>query len=159
MDGLTAAERIARDVVGAVAADELPLLIENVEAARRAGADRRGRDDILGIGVEATAVLSPIIIALAKFAVRAAWQKASPAIAKKAAGPLARIRSLLRRVPLARALVPAEKDPAGLPQLDPQQLDEIRQLVEARALALGTTPSNASLLAEAVAGRLAVAQP
>lgn len=159
MDELTAAERLARDVVQAVAADELPLFDENVSAARRTGVGGSSGDDVLGIGIEATAVLTPMIIALAKVAVGAAWTMVSPAFAKKAAGPVARLRAVVRKVPLVRWLIPAEKDPGELPQLNPEQLEGIRELVEGRALALGTPVAKAALLAEAVTGRLAVAQP
>ena len=104
-------------------------------------------------------MLTPLIIALAKFAAGIAWRMASPAFAKKATGPLSRVRAFLRTVPLVRLLVPTETDPSELPPLNSRQLEKIQMLVEARALALGTSAANSSLLAEAVVGRLAVAQP
>lgn len=158
MDRLTATEQLARDVVQTVAADELQLFDEVVVAARRPGAVVPKGEDVLGVGIDAAAVLTPLIISLVKFAVGAGWKMVSPALAKQAAGPLARIRVLLHKVPVLWRLVPPEQDPVGLPTLNPEQLEELREVVEARAKALGTSAPESSLLAEAVVGRLALAQ-
>ena len=151
---------LSRDVVQAVAPAELPLFnaisreyAKNPDKAVKAAADG---DEVLGFGVAAGLLLTPIIMSVAqtvlKFVrdeiLKLARQEATNAVDKTA------------RTLVARVLAPKAQDkalPHHAPALNPDQLLEVRKVAISRALSLDLPRDQAERLADAMVARLAIA--
>jgi hypothetical protein len=140
----TTAERdLARRVIEQVAPEELPVFGVVEQAYRRNPAKvlagGRGRDEMLGFGVEfAGVLLTPVALAAITEVIRY--------LAGAVVGAVG-IKEWLRRR-LHRGST------ADLPQLSTEQLVQVREIVLAKALQAGVKEGRAKLLADAVAGAL-----
>lgn len=147
---------LARDALQQIAPDELPLLEDTAKAYF--GRSRRGReaqesDEVLGFGVGAVAmILTPVVLRLAKEALRFAAEQAAKAAMDEAGGIL---RRLLRR--LAARLRRSGKDRSlVLDPLTTHQLGLVRDLVFRRGQELGLPEDKAGLMADTIVGGLAL---
>ncbi|MEU8036898.1 hypothetical protein [Streptosporangium sp. NPDC049078] len=142
---------VVRDVVAKVAPEELVLVdglavLDDDAVMRRLGR-RRGRREPLGFGLGEVAVLvTPVVWLVVDEAARRIGSEAGGSAAK---GTKAILRKLLRK-----------RTPAVVvPALTREQLAEVHQQVVETAMKHGLEDSRARLIADAVAGRLALAAP
>ncbi|MFC4011305.1 hypothetical protein ACFOY2_29040 [Nonomuraea purpurea] len=140
---------VVRDVVAEVAPEEL-MLVDGLaglddDAVRRRLGRRGGRREPLGFGLGEIAVLvTPVVWLVVDEAARRIGSEAGEVTVK---GTKAALRKLLRR-PTADVVVP---------DLTREQLAEVHQQVVETAVKHGLEESRAQLIADAVAGRLALA--
>ncbi|WP_157105960.1 hypothetical protein [Nocardia sienata] len=140
---------VVRDVIAQVAPEELPMVDRlrplGDRAAVRILSRRKRSRDLLGFGIDEIVVLaSPVV-----------WIVVSEAVARftdsaiTGGGRAARsgLRRLLRRGPVEQEI----------PPLDGDQIAEIRAQVLDSALRSGMDADRAAIVADAVAGRLALA--
>ena len=146
-------EDLARRALAQAAPDELPLFDETAQqyfADPASVLDPKPRDESVGFGIE-LALLTPFLIEMATAAVRALGAMFGDAV--KAEGTPV-VRSLIRK--LFRL-----PDPAGSPAppapLNQAQFKRIHEVAVDRAAALGLSPRQAGLLADAITGGLVVA--
>ncbi|WP_377267964.1 hypothetical protein [Peterkaempfera sp. SMS 1(5)a] len=155
MDLETSASERVRDVVRGVVADsapeELPLVdglfqFDDATVVRRLSGSGRRRDP-LGFGVgEVVALATPVVwLALNQVAERVT----DAALDGASRGVRGLLRRLLRR--------PAA--PRTVPPLTREQLAEVRRRVVETGRQRGLSEERATELADAVAGRLALAEP
>jgi hypothetical protein len=146
---------LARQLVSRSAPQELPLFRATSEAYfadPEKTLERRGeRDEMLGFGVEAAAVLvTPVALEIAKqvaFFLATQFRDAAKKESGQAIGDL--VRRLFRRDEEEAA---REQEP---PPLTRDQLDEVRRIAFERARQLDLSEDRAGLLADAVVGSLA----
>lgn len=152
---LALARDLARDVVGQVAPEELPLFeaISDAQLGRRRPRLPRGAADrVLGFGLEdGIQLLTPAILAT------------TLEVVKHVAGDLGASGFEAVRLRLARAIrrrppPPAQTPGSGLPGLSDADLAELRSLVLRRSKELKVPAAKAELLADAVVGRIAVSR-
>lgn len=148
-------------------AESLPEELAVFEA--QAGAFLRGEtpaggpgDEVLGFGADVVLLLTPYVVAAATAAVRyvagvfldTAKAEATPALA-------AWIRRVLHRdaaaVPVAGGASAPPAPPAGSPLLTAAMIAEVHQVTLDVCRRMGLDPVDASLVSDAVTGRLAVA--
>ncbi|MGW6331319.1 hypothetical protein [Nocardia rhamnosiphila] len=142
---------VVRDVIAQVAPEELPMVdrlrpLGDRAAVRMLSRRKRSRD-LLGFGIDEVVVLaSPVV-----------WIVVSEAVARFTDSALTgggrAARSGLRRV-FRRGPVDPE-----IPPLDREQIAGIRAQVLDSALRSGMDSDRAAIVADAVAGRLALAAP
>lgn len=147
--------QLARDVVGTVAPAEVPLFnvvsreyAQDPERALKAAA---GKDEVLGFGVAAGILLTPIVISVAetviKFIGGELWK-----LGQQAAG--AAVDQAVRGA-VGHALTSPNK--AKSVALTAAQLAEVRRVALGRAVALQLPHDQAERLADAMVARLATA--
>jgi hypothetical protein len=143
---------VARELVVRTAPQELPLFRATSEAyfanPDKALERRGGRDEVLGFGVEAAAILiTPIALDVAKrVAVFLASQFRDAA--EKESGEA--IGGFVQKL-FHRGDAGAE---SGAPPLTPEQLEEVREIAFERARQLDLPEDRAGVLADAVIGGL-----
>jgi hypothetical protein len=140
---------VVRDVVAETAPEELPLVaglagLDDATVVRRLGGRSR-RNEQLGFGLgEIAALVTPVVwLALHQMAQRLA----AAAVDEAAHGAKAVLRKVLRRTAGAETI----------PPLTREQLGEVRELVLASAAQRGLGERRASVLADTVVARLALA--
>lgn len=147
--------RLSRSVVTRLAPEELTLFDAVLDAYMTNPSARRptprGRDQILGIGVDATAALfTPIVVAVVIDVTKHLSIQASDATVRSG-------RSLIRRI-VHRLPHKTHADESTRDHTTPITADQITLVREAalkKALALGLGKNKASLLADAIVGSLA----
>lgn len=145
---------LARQLVTRSAPQELPLFRATSEAyfadPEKTLERRRERDEMLGFGVEAAAILvTPIALDIAKqvaLFLAAQFKEA----AKKESGQA--VGDFVRRLFNREEAKPEQGEP---PPLTPDQLTEVRRIAFERARQLRLSEDRAGLLADAVVGSLA----
>jgi hypothetical protein len=146
---------LARDLVSQAAPHELPLFAATSAAYLAHPQDAVGGDgdQALGFGVEAAAAfLTPAALLVASevvTALRAALGKSAERVADDAAD------GLLDRI-LHRGDVGAGDPPATPAALSRDQLVAVRDAAIAKAKALGISSTQADMLGDALAGKLAI---
>lgn len=153
---ITAAERqlkesLAHDLVGTAAPDELALfpLTSDAFFARGGKLSDKERDDMLGFGAEAVVTfMTPLLLtvtgAVVDYLVDEFASSAKERAVEKIQDVLARI---FKRAPSGAQVLAVE--------LTPLQVLAIRQIVTQKARELRISEGRASVLADAVVGRLA----
>ncbi|WP_405777709.1 hypothetical protein [Streptomyces sp. NBC_00859] len=144
----TPVREVVRDVVAAVAPQELSLLdgLSELSEGRVthffAGPDRR--EDLLGFGLtEVSTLVTPVVWMAVDETARRALGAAVDSSARRAS---ATVRRVLRRPP---------QDPPPVAPLTPDQLDVVHQRVRELASASSIGGPQAEALADAVVSRLA----
>ncbi|MFB9902927.1 hypothetical protein [Allokutzneria oryzae] len=140
---------LARDVVAARAPEELPFFAATSAAyfrdPRRALAGRTRSDEVLGSGLDtAVALLSPVALAVATAVYETLTQKTGELVVERGGRLLGRLGRKLRRKKQEPPLVEA---PA---ELSDEEIGQVRAAVEKRGAALGLSPDQVELLADAV---------
>jgi hypothetical protein len=157
-----------REVIAAVAPDELPL-VTPIAAAYFANPDdtlraRTGKDESLGFGVPADAaqLLTPIALAVITRVVsflaeeiRASVQAEAPDLVHDLVKRL--FKNLRRAETQAPASAMHSEAQASGPTLTRQQLTHVREIALEKGRQLGLASNRAELLADSVVGGLAVA--
>jgi hypothetical protein len=151
---------LARRLVAETAPHELPLFRATSAAYFRDPEDvlsrRKGRDELLGFGAEAAVILvTPVALEVAK-SVLVFVATRTRAAAEKGAGQLiddvvARVFGRLYR---HEGEPPSEDD---APELDDDELAEVRRVAFEKARQLDVPEDKAALLADSVVGCLATA--
>lgn len=148
---------LARAAVERAAPEELPLFPATSEAYLRDPASLRprgGRDDMLGFGVEAAAVLvTPVALSVARDVLTFLAEQVRRVARKEGEGAVDR---LVDRV----AGRDDEEQPAAPPppaELTDAQLEQVRAHALEKALLLRLPPAKAELLADSLVGSLATA--
>lgn len=154
-------ERIAYEVVGEVAPDELDYF--PVAASEfRGRPDRRPRrsdgDDELGFGVDLGFAMSPLVLWVTQEALKFLAAQLRPAMVHAAAPLSRRLLVRARRIPILRRLLRSRRRPGFtlLRQLTDHELAQMRSICLDRARAAGVEPGTADLLADAIVGRVAL---
>lgn len=151
---------LARPAVARVEPDELPLLEATVAAARRPWVRWRASrsEDMLGFGWdESIPAVSMAALGAAQAVLAYLGAQAGEALREEASTAIRdRLRGLLRRRALRRA---ARRASVLDTPLAPEQLRQVRQIAVDKATALGLDRPRAELVADAIVGRLAVAEP
>jgi hypothetical protein len=154
------AREIARGAIARVAPQELPIFrvqsdayFRSPEAALNRAAASRAKDKALGFGVtEAMTLLTPVALAVAAGVVSFLLEIAHESVKSEASDALGKaVRGLLKRNAADATAKPADQTSA----LTAEQLALVRQTALDKALQLELPESQASLLADAVAGSLA----
>jgi hypothetical protein len=157
-----------REVIAAVAPDELPL-VTPIAAAYFANPDdtlraRTSKDESLGFGVpgDAAQLLTPIALAVIARVVsflaeeiRASVQAEAPDLVHDLVRRL--FKKLRRAETQATAPSTHSEAQASGPTLTRQQLTHVREIALEKGRQLGLTSTRAELLADSVVGGLAVA--
>ena len=156
-DALVAA--LARATVEKAAPEELPLFRATSEAYfNDPGAleKQRSRDEMLGFGVDAAVMLvTPVALAVAKDVIEFIGAHLRARAEKEGGGAIDRVLNrLVRRDDEGDADAP---DPAAVPELTDEQLDQVRRLALEKAKQLKLSDAKAELLAESLVGSLATA--
>jgi hypothetical protein len=147
---------LARDVLGQVAPEELPLFGVTSELYRRdpgAVEAQAGSEEMLGFGAEVIAAMTPIVLSVAGAVVNVLLDQVRAAAAAESEGV---VRSMVHR--LFRSF--GASSDAGEDRsvaLTKDQLRAVRQVAVDRARALKLPDAEAELLAEAMVGSLATA--
>ncbi|MCP9484642.1 MAG: hypothetical protein MSC30_02170 [Gaiellaceae bacterium MAG52_C11] len=155
-DALVAA--LARASVERAAPEELPLFratstayFENPAALEQ----RRSRDEMLGFGVDAAVMLvTPVALAVAKDVIEFIGTQLRARAEKEGEGAIDRVLNRLLRRDEKEAASP---EPAGVPELTDEQLEQVRALALEKAKQLKLSDAKAELLAESLVGSLATA--
>lgn len=143
---------LARDVLGDVAPEELPLFAVTSELYRRdprAVEAQAGSDDMLGFGADVIAAMAPIVLSVAGEVVSTLLKQLRMAVEGESESA---VKALVRRMLRSDR----SEAPSGA-ALTTQQLREVRDVALSRARALNVPEKDAQLLAEAMVGRLATA--
>jgi hypothetical protein len=146
-------EALARQVIGEVAPEELPLFDPVCSAwfaTRRSGRrQRRRQEDPLGFGPETAAtILAPAVLAVCGEVARHLAGEVERSIAGRISKLVGRAVGWL----LARPRTPSKAAPPA--ELTRDQLVRVRQLAFERGLEVGLPRERASVLADAIAGSL-----
>ena len=152
-DRLTAA--LARQVIGEIAPEELPLLDSVCRAwftTKRSGRRRRrGHDAPLGFGPETAAtILAPAVLAVCSEVARHLVDEVEQSIA----GRVSKLAGHAVGWLLSRFRTPRKAAPPA--ELTRDQLVRVRRLAFERGLELGLPRGRASVLADAITGSLAL---
>ena len=146
---------VARELVVRTAPEELPLFRATSEAyfadPDKALERRGGRDEMLGFGVEAAAILiTPIALDVAKRVAVFLAAQLSDSVKKESGEAIGGfVHDLFHRGE-------AESEPErGAPPLTREQLEEVRGIAFERARQLDLPEDRANVLADAVVGGLA----
>jgi hypothetical protein len=147
---------LARRAIAQAAPEELPLFRATSKAyfddPEKTLAERGGRDEMLGFGVEAAVfILTPVALDVAKSVVAFVVAHVRTA-AERHAGSA--IDGAVERV-FARFAGDEATEQYERPKLTPEQLDEVRRVAHDRARALDLPEAKAALLADALVGGLA----
>ncbi|MFC6082499.1 hypothetical protein [Sphaerisporangium aureirubrum] len=144
--------QVARDVVAVTAPEELPLVRPMADEFFRGGrGPARGKEDLLGFGVDtAVVLLTPVVLPVIAFVLDALGERLAEAAVDRGAEQARRVlRAVLRRGTAAE--LAAAGDPAPLTGA---QLDTVRATAYEKACQLGLEAPKADLLADAVRGAL-----
>ena len=145
----------AREILARTAPQEMPLFRATSEAdfadPEKALADRKPKDEMLGFGIEAAALLlTPVVIDVTRRVVLFLIAQFGDAVKKESGEAVdGFVHDLFHR---GEGEGEAKED---VPDLTPEQLDEVREIAYSRALELDVPEDRAGLLADAVVGRLA----
>jgi hypothetical protein len=146
---------LARATVERAAPEELPLFGPMSEAYRsdpQALEPGKGRDELLGFGVEAAAVLiTPVALQVARDVLGFLHDQLRERAREQGEGAIDR---------LVARLVGKKDDAAAaepVPELTDAQLEQVRSLAVEKARALRLSDSRAELLADSLVGSLATA--
>jgi hypothetical protein len=146
---------VARDIVARTAPQEMPLFRATSEAyfadPDKALAERKPKDEMLGFGIEAAALLlTPVVIDVTRRVVLFLIAQFGDAVKKESGEAVGGfVHDIFHR---GEGDGEAKED---VPELTPEQLDEVREIAYSRALELDVPEDRAGLLADAVVGRLA----
>jgi hypothetical protein len=150
---------LARAGVSALASDELPFfdaMCREYERDPEHALTPKQRDDPLGFGVGEVAVLiTPIALRVAREVLESLATPAAEASKRGLARLGDSVRRLIRRL-RGKAAKPTRPRPA---QLTEAQLARVRRVAQSSAEASGLPSDRASLLANAVVGRLVLSAP
>jgi hypothetical protein len=146
----------AREIVARAAPQEIPLFRATSEAyfadPEKALADRKPKDEMLGFGIETAALLlTPVIIDVVRRVAVALVNSAGDAVEKEGSEAVGGFVHKL----FHRGKGGSEAKEADVPDLSPEQLQEVREIAYDRALELDVPEDRAGLLADAVVGSLA----
>lgn len=142
---------LARDVLGEVAPQELPLFDVTSRVYREdpsAVETQAGSDDMLGFGAEVIAAMTPVVLSVAGEVVNTLLRQVRAAVEGESESA---VRTLVRRLFRSGG---AEEPAVALTK---QQLREVREVAIDRGRALKLPDADAQLLADAMVGRLATA--
>ena len=149
----------AREIVARAAPEEMPLFRATSEAyfadPEKALADRKPKDEMLGFGIETAALLlTPVIIDVVRRVAVALAKSAGDAVEKEGSEAVGGfVHKLFQRGKgKGEGAAGAKED---VPDLSPEQLQEVREIAYNRALELDVPEDHAGLLADAVVGSLA----
>ena len=149
----------AREIVARAAPQEMPLFRATSEAyfadPDKVLAENKPKDEMLGFGVEAAALLlTPIIIDVVRRVAIALANSAGDAVEKEGSEAVGGfVHKLFQRGKgMGEGAAEANDD---VPDLSPEQLREVREIAYDRALELDVPEDRAGLLADAVVGSLA----
>jgi hypothetical protein len=149
----------AREIVARAAPQEMPLFRATSEAyfadPEKALADRKPKDEMLGFGIEAAALLlTPVIIDVVRRVATALVKSAGDAVEKEGSEAVGGfVHKLFQRGKgKGEGEGEAQED---VPDLSSEQLQEVREIAYSRALELDVPEDRAGLLADAVVGSLA----
>ena len=153
---------LARDMLAELAPQELPLFQPISQAyfadPKRAAAAGSGKDEMLGFGMTgAEALVTPALLAIVSQVVAFLFDQVKDTASKEGSALAVEwVRWVLGRAhpPMVATVVAATGVQAGLTAA---QITRVRELVMKRAAELKVAPAKAELLADAVAGKLAVA--
>ena len=140
---------LVRNVVADAGPEELPLIaaldeLSDAQVTHRLLRRKRRRDP-LGFGLdEAVALITPIVWTAVQETVNRITDSATDSL-------LPRIRDAFRR------LLHRPELPAPLPRFDERQLAEVHRRILEKASAAGMAPKRATILADGVVARLALA--
>jgi hypothetical protein len=152
--------QLSREVVESVAPSELPLFnavsreyAKNPERALKAIA---GRDEVLGFGVAAGVLLTPVVISVAEAVIKFVAAELLK-LGQQAAGTAVdtTVRGVLARAAATKSSSKPESKTAVA--LSAAQLGEIRKVAINRALSIQLPRDQAERLADAMVARLATA--
>jgi hypothetical protein len=149
---------VARELVVRTAPEELPLFRATSDAyfenPDKALERRGGKDEMLGFGVEAAAILiTPIALDVAKRVALLLASQFRDAVKKESGEAIGDfVHDLFHRSE-------AEAERAAPPPLTPEQLEEVRDVAFERARQLDLPEDRANILADAVIGGLAAPGP
>jgi hypothetical protein len=147
----------AREIVARAAPQEMPLFRATSEAyfadPEKALADRKPKDEMLGFGIETAALLlTPVIIDVVRRVAIALAKSAGDAVEKEGSEAVGGfVHDLFHR---GKGGDSGEAK-GDVPDLSPEQLQEVREIAYDRALELDVPEDRAGLLADAVVGSLA----
>lgn len=145
---------LARGVVAQTAPHELPVFRATAAAYLEdpEGVETAQKDEMLGFGVEAVAALTPCVLAIARAVVEFVVEEVAKVLKDQSAGTIQRVvRRLFRR--------PDTMEDPGLPappKLTEDQLRRVHQVALEKGAAFNLPPSQAQLLADSMAGSLAL---
>jgi hypothetical protein len=143
----------AREIVARTAPQEMPLFRATSEAyfadPEKALAERKPKDEMLGFGIEAAALLlTPVVIDVTRRVALFLVAQFGDAVKKESGEAVGGIVHDL----FHRGEGEAKED---VPDLTSEQLHEVREIAYSRALELDVPEDRAGLLADAVVGSLA----
>jgi hypothetical protein len=147
----------AREIVAQVAPQEMPLFRATSEAyfadPEKALAERKPKDEMLGFGVEAAALLlTPVIIDVVRRVAIALVKSAGDAVEREGSEAVGGFVHKLFQRGKGKGGGEARDD---VPDLSHEQLQDVREIAYSRALELDVPEDRAGLLADAVVGSLA----
>jgi hypothetical protein len=156
-DALVAA--LARASIERAAPEELPLFRATSDAYFNDPAaleQQRSRDEMLGFGVDAAVMLvTPVALAVAKDVIAFIGTHLRARAEREGGGAIDRV--LDRLVGRGETTGGPASEPAGVPELTDEQLDQVRTLALEKAKQLKLSDAKAELLAESLVGSLATA--
>jgi hypothetical protein len=154
---------LSREVLAELAPHELPLFQPISQAyfadPRRAGAGS-GKDEMLGFGVAgAEALVTPALLAIVSQVVAFLFEQVKESASKEGSAlAIEWVRWVMGRARPPAVASALAATAAGVPAgLTTAQIARVREMVIKRAAELKVAPAKAELLADAVAGKLAVA--
>jgi hypothetical protein len=150
----------AREIVARIAPQEVPLFRATSEAyfadPEKALAENKPKDEMLGFGVEAAALLlTPVIIDVVRRVAIALVNSAGDAVQKEGSEAVGGFVHKLFHRGKGKDEDGGGAAKADVPDLSPEQLQEVREIAYSRALELEVPEDRAGLLADAVVGSLA----
>ena len=153
----------ARDVVAAIAPQELPL-VTPISSAYFANPEdtlrrRQSKDKPLGFGVpgDVAQLVTPIALAVMTQVVSFLAQEISKSVKAEAPNVINDlVKSLFSKFRRTEASATAARPSTTQPALTPAQLAQVREIALQKARQLGLTASKAELLADSLVGGLAV---
>ena len=151
----------AREIVARAAPEEIPLFRATSEAyfadPDKALAENKPKDEMLGFGVETAALLlTPVIIDVVRRVATALLNSAGDAVEKEGSEAVGGfVHKLFHRGTSGGEGEGAAEAQDDVPDLSPEQLQEVREIAYDRALELDVPEDRAGLLADAVVGSLA----
>jgi hypothetical protein len=150
----------AREIVARAAPQEMPLFRATSEAyfadPEKTLAENKPKDEMLGFGVEAAALLlTPVIIDVVRRVATALVNSAGDAVEKEGSEAVGGFVHRLFQRGKGKDEGEAGEAKDDVPDLSAEQLQEVREIAYSRALELDVPEDRAGLLADAVVGSLA----
>lgn len=142
---------VARELVAKTAPQELPLFRATSEAyfkdPQKVLEQQRGKDEMLGFGVEIAMFVAPVALEVAKSVVKWIAGELQKSAQKEASGAIEeRVHKLFHR-----------EEGEAEPGLTPEQLARVHDVALKKATELKLPKPQADLLADSVVGSLSVA--